>query len=65
VDGACTFNTPQEMWYTQRYVCGAFSAKAVDNCIRFDGMRVDRGVALEVLDRLQPPGLATNMTLSR
>ena len=43
---------------TQRYVCrGAFSAKAVDNCIGFGGMRIDRTVAQEVLDRLQPLGI--------
>ncbi len=37
---------------TQRYVCrGAFSAKAVDNCIGFGGMRIDRTVAQEVPDR--------------
>jgi DNA invertase Pin-like site-specific DNA recombinase len=43
---------------TQRYVCrGAFGAKAVDNCIGFGGMRVDRVVAQEVLDRLQPLGI--------
>lgn len=43
---------------TQRYVCrGSFSAKAVDNCIRFGGMRVDRAVAREVLDRLRPLGI--------
>jgi excisionase family DNA binding protein len=43
---------------TQRYVCrGAFSAKAVDNCIGFGGMRVDRAVAQEVLDRLRPLGV--------
>jgi DNA invertase Pin-like site-specific DNA recombinase len=43
---------------TQRYVCrGAFSAKAVDSCIGFGGMRVDRVVAREVLDRLQPLGI--------
>ena len=43
---------------TQRYVCrGAFSAKAVNNCIGFGGMRVDRVVAQEVLDRLQPLGI--------
>ena len=43
---------------TQRYVCrGAFSAKAVDNCIGFGGMRIDRVVASEVLDRLQPLGI--------
>ena len=43
---------------TQRYVCrGAFSAKAVDNCIGFGGMRIDRTVAQEVLDQLQPLGI--------
>jgi DNA invertase Pin-like site-specific DNA recombinase len=43
---------------TQRYVCrGAFSAKAVDNCIGFGGMRVDRHIAQEALDRLQPLGI--------
>src|ERR1700757_2405856 len=43
---------------TQRYVCrGAFSAKAVDSCIGFGGMRVDRVVAQEVLHRLQPLGI--------
>jgi excisionase family DNA binding protein len=43
---------------TQRYVCrGAFSAKAVDSCIGFGGMRIDRAVAQEVLDRLRPLGI--------
>lgn len=43
---------------TQRYVCrGAFSAKAADNCIGFGGMRVDRHIAQEVLNRLQPLGI--------
>ena len=43
---------------TQRYACkGTFSANAVDNCIGFGGMRVDRVVAQEVLDRLQPLGI--------
>jgi len=43
---------------TQRYVCrGSFGAKAVDSCIGFGGMRVDRVVAQEVLDRLQPLGI--------
>ncbi len=42
---------------TQRYACkGTFSAEAVNNCIGFGGMRVDRVVAQEVLDRLQPLG---------
>lgn len=43
---------------TQRYACrGAFSAKAAYNCIGFGGMRVDRVVVQEVLDRLQPLGI--------
>lgn len=43
---------------TQRYVCrGDFSSKATANCIAFGGMRVDRAVAREVLDRLQPLGI--------
>jgi DNA invertase Pin-like site-specific DNA recombinase len=43
---------------TQRYVCrGQFSTEAVSNCIGFGGMRVDRVVAQEVLDRLQPLGI--------
>jgi excisionase family DNA binding protein len=43
---------------TQRYVCrGTFSAQAVDNCIGFGGMRIDRVVAQEVLERLQPLGI--------
>ena len=43
---------------TQRYVCrGTFSAQAVDNCIGFGGMRIDRVLAQEVLDRLQPLGI--------
>jgi Recombinase zinc beta ribbon domain len=43
---------------TQRYACrGTFGAKARDNCIGFGGMRVDRAIAREVLDRLQPLGI--------
>jgi excisionase family DNA binding protein len=43
---------------TQRYVCrGAFGTKAASMCIGFGGMRVDRTVAQEVLDRLQPLGI--------
>jgi excisionase family DNA binding protein len=43
---------------TQRYVCyGTFGKNAVANCIAFGGMRVDRTVAAEVLDRLQPLGI--------
>jgi DNA invertase Pin-like site-specific DNA recombinase len=43
---------------TQRYVCrGAFNQMAAASCITFGGMRVDRMVAKEVLDRLQPLGV--------
>jgi excisionase family DNA binding protein len=43
---------------TQRYVCrGAFTTMARDNCIVFGGMRIDRAVAAEVIDRLQPLGI--------
>lgn len=41
----------------QRYVCGAFSDRVEGGCIAFGGMRVDRAVAQEVLDRLQPLGI--------
>ena len=41
-----------------RYQCnGAFSHLAAALCISFSGMRVDRMVAKEVLDRLQPLGV--------
>jgi len=43
---------------TQRYVCrGAFDVTAANSCIAFGGMRVDRVIAQEVLDRLQPLGI--------
>jgi DNA invertase Pin-like site-specific DNA recombinase len=43
---------------TQRYACkGTFSTNAVNNCIGFGGMRVDRVVAQEVVGRLQPLGI--------
>lgn len=43
---------------SQRYACnGAFNQMATSNCIGFGGMRVDRMVAREVLDRLQPLGV--------
>jgi excisionase family DNA binding protein len=43
---------------TQRYVCrGAFDIIAADSCIAFGGMRIDRAIAQEVLDRLQPLGV--------
>jgi DNA invertase Pin-like site-specific DNA recombinase len=44
--------------FSQRYACrGAFSERAEMNCISFGGMRVDREVAREVLDRVQPFGI--------
>jgi Recombinase zinc beta ribbon domain len=43
---------------TQRYACkGEFGIKAANYCIGFGGMRVDRVVAQEVLNRLQPLGI--------
>ena len=43
---------------TQRYVCrGASDDMATSSCISFGGVRVDRAVAQEVLDRLQPLGI--------
>ena len=41
----------------QRYVCGGFSDSTNSRCALFGGMRVDRAVAQEVLDRLQPLGI--------
>jgi excisionase family DNA binding protein len=44
--------------HAQRYECvGAFNQLAAARCITFGGMRVDRVVAKEVLDRLQPLGV--------
>src|SRR5580692_6047443 len=44
--------------FSQRYACrGAFSERAEMSCISFGGMRVDRTVAREVLDRVQPFGV--------
>jgi excisionase family DNA binding protein len=43
---------------TYRYECvGAFNQLAAARCITFGGMRVDRVVAKEVLNRLQPLGV--------
>jgi excisionase family DNA binding protein len=43
---------------TYRYECvGAFNQLAAARCITFGGMRVDRAVAKEVLERLQPLGV--------
>jgi DNA invertase Pin-like site-specific DNA recombinase len=48
---------------TQRYVCrGAFTTMAANSCITFGGLRVDRVVASEVLDRLQPLGIEAALT---
>ena len=50
---------------TQRYVCrGAFTTKAANTCIAFGGMRIDRAVAAEVLDRLQPLGIEAALAAS-
>jgi hypothetical protein len=44
--------------FSQRYACrGAFSERAEMSYISFGGMRVDRAVAREVLDRVQPFGI--------
>jgi hypothetical protein len=44
--------------HTYRYECvGAFNQLAAARCITFGGMRVDRVLAREVLDRLQPLGV--------
>jgi excisionase family DNA binding protein len=43
---------------TYRYECvGAFNQLAAARCVTFGGMRVDRVLAKEVLDRLQPLGV--------
>ena len=43
---------------TYRYECaGAFNHLAAARCITFGGMRIDRVLAQEVLDRLQPLGV--------
>lgn len=43
---------------TLRYVCrGDFTKAAVAACLGFGGMRLDRMVAREVLERLQPLGV--------
>lgn len=41
----------------QRYVCGAFSDRVDSRCLSFGGVKIDRAVAQEVLDRLQPLGI--------
>src|SRR5580658_2211984 len=44
--------------FSQRYACrGASSARAELSCISFGGMRIDRAVAREILDRVQPLGI--------
>jgi DNA invertase Pin-like site-specific DNA recombinase len=43
---------------THRYACtGAFSARAEKSCISFGGLRIDRAIAGEILERLQPLGI--------
>ena len=49
--------------YSQRYACrGAFSERAEMSCISFGGMRIDRAIAREVLDRVQPLGIEAALT---
>jgi len=46
--------------HTYRYECvGAFNQLAAARCITFGGMRVDRVLTKEVLDRIQPLGVET------
>jgi DNA invertase Pin-like site-specific DNA recombinase len=43
---------------SNRYACrGAFSERAEMSCISFGGMRIDRAIAGEVLERVQPLGI--------
>jgi excisionase family DNA binding protein len=43
---------------TQKYLCrGEFNKAAVSACLSFGGMRLDRMVSREVLERLQPLGV--------
>jgi DNA invertase Pin-like site-specific DNA recombinase len=49
--------------FSQRYACrGAFSERAEMSCISFGGMRIDRAVAGEVLNRVQPLGIQAALT---
>jgi len=46
----------------QRYVCRDQAASGTDeSCISFGGLRVDRAVAQEILDRVQPLGIEAAM----
>jgi len=48
----------------QRYFCRSSSDASTDNCCTsFGGMRIDRAVAQEVLDRLQPLGIEAAMAV--
>jgi hypothetical protein len=42
---------------TSTHIVGAFNQLAAARCITFGEMRVDRALAKEVLDRLQPLGV--------
>ena len=43
---------------THRYVCrGSFNTLAANNCIAFGGIRVDRAITTELLERVQPLGI--------
>jgi hypothetical protein len=49
--------------HSQRYACrGAFSARAENSCISFGGMRIDRAIAKEILDRIRPLGVEAALT---
>jgi excisionase family DNA binding protein len=46
----------------QRYVCQSRTEARTDNlCLSFGGLRIDRAVAQEVLDRVQPLGIEAAM----
>jgi DNA invertase Pin-like site-specific DNA recombinase len=52
--------------HTYRYECvGAFNQLAAARCITFGGMRIDRVLAKEVLDKLQPLGVEAALGRSR
>jgi hypothetical protein len=47
---------------TQRYVCQSRTEAGTDNlCLSFGGLRIDRAVVQEVLDRVQPLGIEAAM----
>ena len=57
-DASCTSPTPARTATTGRYHCrGGFINHGGDRCISFGGMRIDRDVGAEVIERLQPLGI--------